>query len=161
MDFEAFKLNPRIAASIKAMGDVEPTPIQAQALPAVLEGRDVMGRSQTGTGKTAVVVLPILQRLIDRQRGPVRALVVAPTRELAEQIHLAVIEMGRMTGVRSVTAYGGVGMEPQVRGLRNGADIVVAGPRGNWVPAAPRRACPAGAAKIYPLRSNRVLERSE
>jgi ATP-dependent RNA helicase RhlE len=128
MDFEAFKLNSSIAASIKAMGFVEPTPIQAQALPPVLEGKDVMGQAQTGTGKTAVFVLPILQRLLNRQRGPVRALIIAPTRELAEQINMAIIEMGRKTGIRSVTVYGGVGMEPQIRNLRNGTDIVVACP---------------------------------
>ena len=128
MDFESFKLNPSIAASIKAMGYIEPTPIQAQALPPVLEGRDVLGQAQTGTGKTAAFVLPILQRLLDRPRGPVRALIVAPTRELAEQTHMAIKAMGQRTGIRSVTVYGGVGMEPQIRGLRNGADIVVACP---------------------------------
>jgi ATP-dependent RNA helicase RhlE len=128
MDFESFQLNPSIAASIKAMGYVEPTPIQAQALPAVLEGKDVMGQAQTGTGKTAAFVLPILQRLMNRPRGPVRALIIAPTRELAEQINQAIAEMGRKTGIRSVTVYGGVGMEPQIRNLRNGTDIVVACP---------------------------------
>jgi len=128
MDFEAFKLNTSIAASIKAMGYVEPTPIQVKALPPVLEGRDVMGQAQTGTGKTAVFVLPILQRLLNQKRGPVRALIVAPTRELAEQIHMAIIDMGRNTGARSVTVYGGVGMEPQLRSLRAGTDIVVACP---------------------------------
>ena len=78
MDFETFKLNPSIAASIKAMGYVEPTPIQAQALPPVLEGKDVMGQAQTGTGKTAVFVLPILQRLLNRPRKGVRALISLP-----------------------------------------------------------------------------------
>jgi len=110
------------------MGYVEPTPIQAQALPPVLEGKDVMGQAQTGTGKTAVFVLPILQRLLNRPRKGVRALIIAPTRELAEQINMAILEMGKKTGIRSVTVYGGVGMEPQVRNLRNGTDIVVACP---------------------------------
>jgi superfamily II DNA/RNA helicase len=128
MDFESFRLNPSIAASIKAMGYVEPTPIQAQALPPVLEGKDVMGQAQTGTGKTAAFVLPILQRLLNRPRGPVRALIIAPTRELAEQINQAIAEMGRRTGIRSATVYGGVGMESQIRNLRNGTDIVVACP---------------------------------
>jgi ATP-dependent RNA helicase RhlE len=128
MDFESLKLNPSIAASIKAIGYVEPTPIQAQAMPSVLEGRDVLGQAQTGTGKTAVFVLPILQRLEDRQRGWVRALIVAPTRELAEQINVAIGEMGRRTKIRSLTVYGGVGMGPQVEGLRRGTDIVVACP---------------------------------
>lgn len=128
MDFESFKLNPSIAASIKAMGYVEPTPIQIQALPPVLEGRDVLGQAQTGTGKTAAFVLPILQRLMNKPRGQVRALIVAPTRELSEQIHVAISEMGRRTGIHSVTVYGGVGMKPQVDKLRDGADIVVACP---------------------------------
>jgi ATP-dependent RNA helicase RhlE len=128
MDFETLKLNPSIAACIKAMGYVEQTPIQAQALPPVLEGRDVLGQAQTGTGKTAVFVLPILQRLLNRQRGPVRALIIAPTRELAEQIHAAICQMGRKTGIRSATVYGGVGMKAQVDNLRGGTDIVVACP---------------------------------
>jgi ATP-dependent RNA helicase RhlE len=128
MDFESFKLNPSIAASIKAMGYVEPTPIQAQALPIALSGRDVLGQAQTGTGKTAAFVLPILQRLLGRPKGPVRALIVAPTRELAEQIKLAIQEMGQRTGLRSAALYGGVGMEPQIRALRMGTDIVVACP---------------------------------
>jgi len=128
MDFETYKLNPNVAANIKAMGYVEQTPIQAQAMPAVMEGRDVLGQAQTGTGKTAAFVLPILQRLLNCQRGPVRALIVAPTRELSEQIHVAIKEMGSRTGIRSVTVYGGVGMSPQVEGLRRGADIVVACP---------------------------------
>ena len=128
MDFESLKLNPSIAANIKAMGYVEPTHIQAQAMPPVLEGRDVLGQAQTGTGKTAAFVLPILQRLMKGQRGPVRALIVAPTRELSEQTHVAIGQMGRKTGIRSVTVYGGVGMSPQVEGLRRGADIVVACP---------------------------------
>jgi ATP-dependent RNA helicase RhlE len=128
MEFESLKLNPSIAANIKAMGYVEPTHIQAQAMPPVLEGRDVLGQAQTGTGKTAAFVLPILQRLMKCQRGPVRALIVAPTRELSEQTHVAIGQMGRKTGIRSLTVYGGVGMSPQVEGLRRGVDIVVACP---------------------------------
>ena len=128
MNFESFKFDPRIAACIKAMGYMEPTPIQTQALPPVLGGRDVLGQAQTGTGKTAAFVLPILQRLLDRPHGPVRALIVAPTRELSEQIHVAIKEMGGRTGIRSITVYGGVGMSPQVEGLHRGADIVVACP---------------------------------
>ena len=87
MKFEQFSLDPRIIAGIDGVGYTTPTPIQQQAIPAVLQGHDIMGLSQTGTGKTAAFMLPILQRLT---RGPlrrVRALIVAPTRELAEQIH--------------------------------------------------------------------------
>jgi ATP-dependent RNA helicase RhlE len=128
VSFEQFSLDPRIAAGIKGVGYTTPTPIQQQAIPVVLEGRDVMGLAQTGTGKTAVFVLPILQRLT---RGPlrrVRALIVAPTRELAEQIHQMSVDLARHTKVRSVTVYGGVSRARQVEALRRGAEIVVACP---------------------------------
>jgi superfamily II DNA/RNA helicase len=87
MEFHKFNFHPHIAAGIKAAGFVTPTPIQEQAISPVLQGKDVMGIAQTGTGKTAVFVLPILERLINRPRGRIRALVIAPTRELAEQIN--------------------------------------------------------------------------
>jgi ATP-dependent RNA helicase RhlE len=128
VSFEQFSLDPRIAAGIKGVGYTTPTPIQQQAIPVVLEGRDVMGLAQTGTGKTAVFVLPILQRLT---RGPlrrVRALIVAPTRELAEQIHQMSVDLARHTRVRSVTVYGGVSKARQVEALQRGAEIVVACP---------------------------------
>ena len=128
MDFEQFSFDPRIRAGIKAAGFTTPTLIQQQALPAVLKGHDVLGVAQTGTGKTAAFVLPILQRLTQGPRGRVRALVVAPTRELAEQIHQATVELGRRMRVRSVTVYGGVSRNRQVEALRRGADIVVACP---------------------------------
>jgi len=128
LDFEQFSFDPRIRAGIKAAGFTTPTPIQQQALPAVLKGHDVLGVAQTGTGKTAAFVLPILQRLTQGPRGRVRALVVAPTRELAEQIHEATVELGRRMRVRSVTVYGGVSRTRQVEALRRGADIVVACP---------------------------------
>ncbi len=128
VNFEQFSLDRRIGAAIKTVGYTEPTPIQQQAIPVVLQGRDVLGLAQTGTGKTAAFLLPILQRLT---RGPlhrVRALVVAPTRELAEQIHQMSIDLGQNTRVRSVSIYGGVGKAPQVTALRRGAEIVVACP---------------------------------
>ena len=128
MDFEQFSFDPRIHAGIKAAGYITPTPIQQQAIPAVLKGRDVLGVAQTGTGKTAAFMLPILQRLAHGPRGRVRALIVAPTRELAEQIHQATVELGRRTRVRSVTVYGGVSRTRQVQALRRGAEIVVACP---------------------------------
>ncbi|HEX9157863.1 MAG TPA: DEAD/DEAH box helicase [Syntrophales bacterium] len=128
MSFSSFNLHPQIAAGVEALGYTTPTPIQSQALPPVLEGEDVMGLAQTGTGKTAVFVLPILNRLIKQPRGRIRALIIAPTRELAEQIHTAIGEMGRRTPVRSMTIYGGVPMTPQIRKLRAGVDIVVACP---------------------------------
>ncbi len=93
-----------------------------------MAGRDVMGLAQTGTGKTAAFALPILQRLETGPRGRVRALIVAPTRELAEQIHQAFADLGRQTALRSVAIYGGVSIGPQLQALRAGADIVVACP---------------------------------
>ncbi len=128
MKFQDFNLHPRVAAGVAAAGFQMPTPIQAQAIPPVMQGGDVMGLAQTGTGKTAAFVLPILHRLMEGKKGHVRALVVAPTRELAEQIHAAVESMGQQTGVRSLTVYGGVGINPQVQKLKRGVEIVVACP---------------------------------
>ncbi len=128
MSFEHFNLDARINAGIRDVGYVTPTPIQEQAIPHILNGRDVLGIAQTGTGKTAAFSLPILQRL---SRGPmrrVRALIVAPTRELAEQIHQSNRELGRHTKVRSMAVYGGVGKGPQVGAARRGTEIVVACP---------------------------------
>ncbi|MBI5490754.1 MAG: DEAD/DEAH box helicase [Deltaproteobacteria bacterium] len=128
MNFDSFRFDPRLMAGIQDLGYVTPTPIQAQALPPVLDGRDVMGLAQTGTGKTAVFALPILPRLLSVRRGGVRALVVAPTRELAEQIHDDMLRIGARTTIRCATVYGGVGIIPQIRTLKSGVEIVVACP---------------------------------
>ncbi len=128
MTFKSFNLDPRIEAGVQALGYKVPTPIQLEAIPPVMQGRDVMGLAQTGTGKTAAFVLPILQRLLEGPRGHVRALILAPTRELAEQIHDAIGSLARQTGLRSMTIYGGVGVHPQVTVLRRGVEIVVACP---------------------------------
>jgi ATP-dependent RNA helicase RhlE len=128
LNFEQFSFDPRIRAGIKAVGYITPTPIQQQAIPAVLKGHDVLGVAQTGTGKTAAFILPILQRLAQGPLGRVRVLILAPTRELAEQIHEATAVLGRRTRVRSVTVYGGVSKSGQVAALRRGAEIVVACP---------------------------------
>ncbi len=128
MKFNTFDFHPQIAAGITAAGFTTPTPIQAKAIPPVLEGRDVMGLAQTGTGKTAAFVLPILERLIKGPRGTIRALIIAPTRELAEQINEAIISLGQHTKIRSVTVYGGVNINPQFQKLRAGVEIVVACP---------------------------------
>jgi ATP-dependent RNA helicase RhlE len=128
MSFNLFKLHPKLAANINALGYKIPTPIQVQSIPPVLAGKDVMGLAQTGTGKTAAFVLPILERLLPGQRGKVRALIIAPTRELAEQTHVSIGELGRGTGLKSCTIYGGVGVNPQIQKLRAGVDIVVACP---------------------------------
>ena len=128
MEFSKFNLHPTVAAGVVAAGYSTPTPIQEQAIPAVLQGRDVMGLAQTGTGKTAAFVLPILNRLMSGERRQVRALVIAPTRELAEQIHESIGSLGHQTRLKSVTVYGGVGVHPQVEKLRRGTEIVVACP---------------------------------
>ena len=128
MKFHTFDLHPHVTAGITMAGYVTPTPIQIQAIPPVLQGQDVMGLAQTGTGKTAAFVLPILHRLMQGPRGQVRALIIAPTRELAEQTHETIKSLGQQTRLRSVTVYGGVGFNPQSEKLRRGAEIVVACP---------------------------------
>ena len=127
MNFESFSLNPKLTAGISAAGYNTPTPIQIQAIPKVMQGCDVMGLAQTGTGKTAAFALPILHRLLKERQNGVRALVVAPTRELAEQIHESFVILGNSTGLRSVAIYGGVGIQPQIKSLKR-ADIIVACP---------------------------------
>jgi len=127
MDFNDFKFHPHVTAGIIAAGYDTPTPIQEQAIPSVMEGHDVMGLAQTGTGKTAAFVLPILNRLLEGGRGNVRALVIAPTRELAEQINEAFGSLGAKTGLRSVSIYGGVNISPQISKAKH-ADIIVACP---------------------------------
>ncbi|MBT3381055.1 MAG: DEAD/DEAH box helicase [Lentisphaerae bacterium] len=128
MSFDSFQLHSRLNANIRALGYREPTPIQTQAIPVVMEGRDVLGLAQTGTGKTAAFALPILNRLQEGPGNRLRALVVAPTRELAQQIYDAFGEFGRGTGCRGVTLYGGVGINPQIQKLRRGVDIAVSCP---------------------------------
>jgi ATP-dependent RNA helicase RhlE len=128
MSFELFNLDARLMAGIKSAGFTNPTPIQKQAIPEILEGRDVMGLAQTGTGKTAAFMLPILQRLT---RGPLRqmrALVIAPTRELAEQINQATQDLAKNTKIRSAAIYGGVGKGSQIKALRGGTEIIIATP---------------------------------
>ncbi len=128
VSFSTFNFHPRIMAGVQALGYLTPTAIQAQAIPPVLQGRDVMGLAQTGTGKTAAFALPMLQRLLQRPHRRLRALILAPTRELAEQIHVTIEALGQQTSVRSMTLYGGVSMLPQLQQLRRGVDIAVACP---------------------------------
>jgi ATP-dependent RNA helicase RhlE len=128
MEFNTFDFHQKVVAGVTAARYKTPTPIQAQAIPLVMQGHDIVGLAQTGTGKTAAFVLPILHRLMQGGRRHVRALVIAPTRELAEQTHEAFGTLGRRTGLKSVTIYGGVGFNPQVDKLKRGAEIVVACP---------------------------------
>ena len=128
VSFEKFAFHPFINAGILSAGYTTPTPIQAQTIQPVLDGRDVFGMAQTGTGKTAAFVLPILQHLLRGQRGRLRALILSPTRELAEQTHSVIKVLGRKTGMHSVSIYGGVSAGPQIKAVRGGAEIVVACP---------------------------------
>jgi ATP-dependent RNA helicase RhlE len=130
MKFSSLQLDDRLQRAVRAAGYTEATPVQEAAIPPGLAGRDIIGTAQTGTGKTAAFVLPILQTLLTTpaKRGRARALIVTPTRELAEQVHAAVQQLGRFTKLKSATIYGGVGMEPQIRALRRGTDIIVACP---------------------------------
>ncbi len=135
MTFEELGLLPELLKAVAEAGYTEPTPIQAQAIPVVLEGKDVMGGAQTGTGKTAGFVLPLLQRLARHAsnspspaRHPVRALILTPTRELAMQVHESVQTYGKYVPLRDLVVYGGVDIKPQTEALRRGVEIVVATP---------------------------------
>ncbi len=113
--FETLGLGPDILRALEQRGYRDPTPIQQKAIPAVLAGNDVVGSAQTGTGKTAAFLLPILQRLAAGRRGKLRALVLVPTRELAQQVLRTAEAYGRHLDLTSSAIYGGVGMEPQTR----------------------------------------------
>lgn len=128
MPFNQFHLNAQILKGIQDMGFKRPTPIQAEAIPLVMEGRDLIACAQTGTGKTAAFLLPIFHRLMEGGVGKTRALVLVPTRELAVQVEEDVRELGGHTGLRSAAIYGGVGMFHQEQALRSGVDIVAATP---------------------------------
>lgn len=128
MNFSNFNLDARLMPGISREGYVTPTPIQAQAIPKALAGHDLIGTAQTGTGKTAAFVLPILNKLLSGPQRRSRALIVTPTRELAEQIHDTIRALGAGTRLRSATIYGGVGAAPQIKALRQGVEILVACP---------------------------------
>lgn len=128
VNFSEFGFDSRIAAAVSACGYQTPTPIQRETIPAAMKGRDVMGLAQTGTGKTAAFALPIMEQLLDGPRGTLRAVVLAPTRELAEQICASFRELGHGTRLKVTTVYGGVHIGPQIQVLRRGVDIVVACP---------------------------------
>jgi ATP-dependent RNA helicase RhlE len=128
MSFETFNFHPSIMAGVRALGYTKPTPIQLQAIPPIMQGRDIIGLAQTGTGKTAAFVLPILQRLLWGPRGRTRALIISPTRELAEQTTESINDLGEQTGLKSIAIYGGVSMEQQTRQLIRGVEIIAACP---------------------------------
>ncbi|MDR9406102.1 MAG: DEAD/DEAH box helicase [Spiribacter sp.] len=133
MTFDDFGLRAELLDAIRASGYTTPTSIQQRAIPAILESGDLLAAAQTGTGKTAAFTLPLLERLSQHdasgtKRRPVRALVIAPTRELAAQIHESVKTYGRNLPLRSGVIFGGVGMQPQIDRLRKGVDILIATP---------------------------------
>jgi len=128
MSFEKFALHEKIFAGVRAQGYTTPTPIQLQSIPPIMEGRDVMGLAQTGTGKTAAFVLPILQRLMQGPHRHVRALIIAPTRELSEQTNEVIGQLGRRTQLSSTSIYGGVSINRQIKRLHDHVDIISACP---------------------------------
>ena len=128
MPFDQLGLAPSLLEAVAAAGYSEPTPIQAKAIPAVLEGQDVLAAAQTGTGKTAAFTLPLLHRLGETQQKKPRVLVLAPTRELAAQVNESVRTYGKAGSIRSTVIFGGVGYQPQIGQFKKGVDIVVATP---------------------------------
>ena len=126
--FDELPLGPALRRGVHEMGYREPTEIQSGTIPAAVEGRDLIGTAQTGTGKTAAFLLPILERLFDRPRGRIYALILTPTRELAIQAEGFLAKLGRHTRLRGAAVYGGVGMADQEHALRGGAEIIVATP---------------------------------
>ncbi|WP_084312420.1 DEAD/DEAH box helicase [Desulfobulbus elongatus] len=128
MSFNRFSLHPHILQAMHQCGYTAPTPIQEQAIPPILGRRDLLGLAQTGTGKTAAFAVPMIHHLLQTPAKGVRALILAPTRELAEQINDFIRTIIDKTGLRCIAVYGGVSKQKQIGGLRNGADIVVACP---------------------------------
>src|SRR5215470_15851860 len=122
MSFDSLGLSPVIKHNLYGLGYRVPTPVQAKAIPLALEGRDVVGNAQTGTGKTAAFGIPMIERLLLNAAAPKpkvpQALVLTPTRELALQVNESLTQFGRNTGLRSVAIFGGVGMQPQVDALK-------------------------------------------
>src|SRR3954454_25380709 len=130
--FAALELRPELLDALTSLGYEEPTPIQSEAIPPLLAGRDLLGQAATGTGKTAAFALPVLERLASRGDGRERraplALVLVPTRELANQVSEAVHRYGRRLGARVLPIYGGQPIFRQLRALERGVDVVVATP---------------------------------
>src|SRR5687768_13496682 len=128
MPFRSLKLHPSLLAGVKELGFSQPTPIQADAIPPAIAGKDLLACAMTGSGKTAAFLLPILHRLLDKPRGTTRALILTPTRELAAQVHQELNDLAVHTPITAVAIYGGVGMGPQEHALRAKVDVIVATP---------------------------------
>jgi len=158
MSFADLGLKPELLRAVADKGYTDPTPIQAQAIPAVLSGADVLAGAQTGTGKTAAFVLPILQRLNAVVGRLPRALVLTPTRELAAQVAESARNYGKFAGLRTVVVFGGVGIQPQIHALQNGCDLLVATP-GRLLDLAEQRALDLSAVQCLVLdEADRMLD---
>jgi ATP-dependent RNA helicase RhlE len=130
MSFSSLALDKSLIDAVKALGYGSPTPIQQQAIPAILAGKDIMAGAQTGTGKTAAFALPILQQLLKYAEvlKPIRVLVLTPTRELAQQVYKSFLSYAENTPLKVAVAYGGVSINPQISAIEKGADILIATP---------------------------------
>ncbi len=158
MSFDSLGLKPELLRAVAEKGYTEPTPIQREAIPAVLAGRDVLAGAQTGTGKTAGFTLPLLQKLDARGARNPRALVLTPTRELAAQVEQSVQDYGKYVDLRSLVIFGGVSEKPQIDKLRHGCDILVATP-GRLLDLAEQRAVSLADVQIFVLdEADRMLD---
>ncbi len=128
MPFSSFGLHPDLLSGVKELGFTRPTPIQSDAIPPAMAGRDVLAAAVTGSGKSAAFLLPILHRLIGKKRGTTRALILTPTRELAAQIDQHLRDLAIHTPLSGAAIFGGVGMGPQEHAFRSGVDVLVATP---------------------------------
>ncbi len=162
MTFEQFGLSGNVLRAVSEQGYTTPTPVQAQAIPYILDGRDIMAGAQTGTGKTAGFTLPMLQ-LLDKEgaghgQRPIRALILAPTRELAAQIHESIRTYGKYLPLKSTVVFGGVGIQPQIDKLRHGVDILIATP-GRLLDLVGQRKCDLSKVEILVLdEADRMLD---
>ena len=160
MSFTQLGLRSELTEAVKAKGYTKPSPIQAQAIPAILAGKDVIGGAQTGTGKTAAFGLPMLQILSENEfktKRP-RTLILAPTRELAAQVHQSIMDYGKRLNLKSAVIFGGVGFNPQITALRRGLDIIVATP-GRLLDLCQRREANLSAIEILVLdEADRMLD---
>jgi ATP-dependent RNA helicase RhlE len=158
MSFAVLGLEPELLRAVAEKGYTTPTPIQSQAIPAILAGRDVLGGAQTGTGKTAAFILPILQKLRASSGRTPRALVLTPTRELAAQVAESARTYGKYVGLRTLVAIGGVNINPQITALRAGCDVLVATP-GRLLDLAEQRAVDLSHVQCFVLdEADRMLD---
>ncbi|NTU70482.1 MAG: DEAD/DEAH box helicase [Coriobacteriia bacterium] len=157
MSFDNLGLDARILDAVRSMGYDAPTPIQAQAIPAIVAGKDIVGCAQTGTGKTAAFTLPLLQRIQGGGKSP-RALIVTPTRELCAQIEDVARQASKYTKHRVISVYGGVGYQPQAKALRRGVDVLVATP-GRLLDLCNNRDCDLSRVEVLVLdEADRMLD---